>query len=447
MRNLLHDRQRRIVPILLFGLVFSFGHRSSLHAQLWDQFGGPNRNFRVESGSLSASWPPEGPRQLWQRELGDGYSQVLYEQGRLYAFCRRGERDVVVSLNADDGEVLWETSYDAPLLPNQIAEFGPGPIATPALVGQRLFTYGATAKFHCLDKNSGRIIWSKDFAGEMDRGVGRGAGASPVAFGDLVIQLVGGRDRAVVAMDQATGEERWRSPHYSEGYSSPLIGRVGSHDLLIVAEGTVPSQISNPLATRNRTALDPRSGELIWKVPISGGDYTMSILDLGQDNLLFGSSAYDGGTRVIRIRESDEGSLQAELLWSTRKMRIAFGSYVRLGDHVYGSSGNYGPTLLIAIHVKTGKIAWRKRGFARASLLAADGKVLILDEEGSLAIATPSPDDLVIHSRARVMERISWTTPTLAGTRLFIRNRKTIKGLQLGLENPRAAAASRREEK
>jgi len=105
---------------------------------------------------------------------------------------------------------------------------------------------------------------------------------------------------------------------------------------------------------------------------------------------------------------------------------------MHIGDYVYGASGDFGPSFLTAVELKTGKIAWQDRSFGRAQLLYADGKLIVLDEDGNLGLATVSPQGLKVLSRAPVLENLSWTPPTLAGTTLYVRDRKTIAAFALG---------------
>jgi outer membrane protein assembly factor BamB len=112
-------------------------------------------------------------------------------------------------------------------------------------------------------------------------------------------------------------------------------------------------------------------------------------------------------------------------------MRIHFGDAIRLGDIVYGSSGDFGPAFFVAMDVATGKVLWQDRSLARATFLAADGKLVLLDEKGVLALATPGTDGLKVLARAQVLSGRSWTVPTLVGRQLFLRNQMTIKALDL----------------
>jgi outer membrane protein assembly factor BamB len=117
-------------------------------------------------------------------------------------------------------------------------------------------------------------------------------------------------------------------------------------------------------------------------------------------------------------------------------MRVHFGNCVRVGDLVFGSSGDFGPAPFTAVNVKTGKVAWRDRGVGRASFLYADGRFIVLDEDGRLALATPTPEGLMVNCKTELLQGLAWTAPTLVGTKLYVRNRKTILALELGSTTP-----------
>ena len=74
----------------------------------WTQWGGPHRNFTSESKGLAANWPATGPRRLWQRELGEGYSAIAVERGMLFTMYRKGENEVAIALDASTGKTIWE---------------------------------------------------------------------------------------------------------------------------------------------------------------------------------------------------------------------------------------------------------------------------------------------------------------------------------------------------
>jgi hypothetical protein len=151
----------------------------------------------------------------------------------------------------------------------------------------------------------------------------------------------------------------------------------------------------------------------------------------GEDNVLFVSSAYNGGSRGVRLTKSGDTTEVSEL-WFSRDMLIMFGTTIRLGDFIYGSSGGFGPAFITALDLRTGMAAWQERGFSRSHFLYADGKTIILDEDGNLALTEVSPRGLNVLSKAEVLTGTSWTPPTLVGTTLYLRDRQTIKALDLG---------------
>jgi outer membrane protein assembly factor BamB len=120
-----------------------------------------------------------------------------------------------------------------------------------------------------------------------------------------------------------------------------------------------------------------------------------------------------------------------EKVWASNKMRVHFSTAVRVGDMVYGSSGDFGPAPLTAVDVKTGTIAWQDRSFPKASFVYADGKFIVVDEDGNLALANFSPQGLKVVSRAPLLHNNAWTAPSVAGGRVYLRDRSTMMALDL----------------
>jgi len=143
------------------------------------------------------------------------------------------------------------------------------------------------------------------------------------------------------------------------------------------------------------------------------------------------SSAYGTGSRAIELHQAG-GRTTATEKWFSNRMRVHIGTVMRFGDYVVGSSGDFGPAFLTAADLKTGRILWQDRSFARAQLLYADGKLILLDEDGALGLATVSAQGLKVLARADVLSNIAWTPPTLAGTTLYVRDRKNIAAYNLG---------------
>lgn len=386
----------------------------------WSQWGGPRRDFTTTSKGLAATWPATGPKQLWTRPLGAGHSAILASGNTLYTMYSVGEQEVVIALAADTGKTIWEYKYDAPAT-GMNYEAGVGPHSTPLLLGDMLYTVGATGKLFALDKKSGKVAWShdlwKDYGGrKMDRGYS----CSPLAYKNtIILTLGGGENQTLIAFNQKDGAVAWKNGSLDMSPSSPILINVDGQEQLVAFLGKVVAGI------------DPNNGNLLWSHPhVTEWGLNITMPVWGADNLLFISSAYSGGSRVLKLTQKD-GKTTAEELWFHRRMRVHHGTAIRIGDYVYGSSGDFGPAFFAAVNVKTGEIAYQDRTFPKSNFLLAEGKLIILDEDGNLALATATPTALKVISKVSVLKNLAWTVPTLVGTKLYLRDRRTITALDL----------------
>lgn len=386
----------------------------------WTQWGGPNRDFMPPSGKLAAAWPEAGPKKLWSREISHGYSAILAAGDRLYTMCRREGKDAVVCLNATTGDTVWSYEYDCSMKPGMLLEFGEGPNSTPLLVNDRLFTVSATAILHCIDAKTGQPVWKHDLMEEHKAShVGRGFSSSPIPYRDLVILNAGGPEVGFVAFRQDSGQLVWKSAALKPSHSSPILATINGQDHLIATVGS------------ERAGIDPATGEIRWRMTDDAqfAGVLATPLFVGPD-CVFISAAYGGGSEVLKVSPKD-GGYAVDQIWHNLSMKVHHASMVRFGDLIIGSSGDFGPAFLMAIKLADGKVAWRQRGFTKSNLLLADGKLIILDEEGNLALATPSDTGLKIHSQVKLLQEKSWTCPTLVGTTLYLRDHHTIMALDL----------------
>lgn len=387
----------------------------------WPQWGGPNRNFVAPDVALAATWPERGPAVLWRRPLGDGFSAIVGDATTLYTLYRDGQDDVVVAIEAATGKTKWESRYAAPFNETCSERLGSAPRAAPLIAGDRLITVSAGGRMTSFDRDSGRTRWTVDLVPlESDAQKPCGYATNPVVHGTSVITLAGGKGRGVVALDLETGRELWAAQDFMNGYSSPLIVDVdGRPELIAFSAGEI-------------SGLDPATGALEWTVPHPadfGVNVAMPIY--GDDRLLFVSSAYNGGSRVLTLAR-ENGRVTASQLWANKRVRIHFGNAVRIGNRVYASNGDFGAAPFAAIDIRTGDMVWRDRAIARASLIAVGSRLLILDEDGKLTLATPGDQGLKIDGQMQLFNGRSWTVPTLVGTRLFARDRTEIVALELG---------------
>jgi len=415
------SRKRRVMrtKILIPGLLLLCVVVQTQAQTEWQQWGGPTRNFISNSKGLAASWPATGPRQLWSRPLGQGHSSILVDRNTLYTMYSQGDQEVVVALAADTGKTLWEHKYNAPTAGMNYKE-GLGPHSTPLLVGNLLYAVGALGHLHALDKKTGKVVWSHDLWKEYGGTKrDRGYACSPLAYKKTIILPVGGTGQALIAFNQTDGTVAWKNQTLDVSPSSPIIIKVDGQEQLIAFLG------------KTITGIDPNNGELLWSHPhVTNWGLNISTPIWGDDNLLFVSSAYSGGSRVLKLTQM-AGKTTVTELWFNNRMRVHHGTTVRIGDYVYGSSGDFGPAFFAGVNVKTGEISFQDRSFPKTNFVLAGGKLIMLDEDGNLALATVSPAGLKVISKVSVMKNLAWTVPTLVGTKLYLRDRQTIAALDL----------------
>ncbi len=388
---------------------------------VWSQWGGPNQDFIAPARGLATSWPEGGPERLWSRPLGEGYSAILVESGRLYTMYRTGGKEAVICLDARTGDTIWEHLYEQATERGHQQGYGNGPRSTPLIAGDLLFTVGVAGRMHALNKNNGKVLWSHDLWDEEFDGnfLEHGYSSSPMAYKDMVIVPVGGESAGLAAFSQQSGAVKWKSPTFKNSYSSPrLVDILGEQQLLV-------------FMGQELIGINPDTGELRWRYPHANQwGININIPAVAGGDTIFLSSP-QAGARGLHLSRDGE-TIQVEEIWSTRKVQFFHGSSVRSGDWVYGTSGTMGPAFMVAVNIRTGEVGWRERGFAMANCVEADGKLVILDEDGMLYLASATPEKLLVLSKTQLLDRVAWTVPTIVGKTMYVRDQKQILAVNLG---------------
>jgi outer membrane protein assembly factor BamB len=335
-------------------------------------------------------------------------------------YGRPGE-EIVTALHAGTGKTIWENP--APMkYRSQAPEMGNGPYATPLVVGDRVFTAGVSGRLQCLDKKTGKALWTQmlwtDHGGTQ---LMYGYASSPIAFRDTVIVPVGGKGKATMAFRQTDGSVAWAKGNIPNAYSSPLLINIDGLDQLVqMMDGLV-------------FGLNPVNGDLQWAVPFKA-DYGISVATplWCPGNLLFVSAEYGAGSKMIHLRR-DGMQIKTEEAWTSNRLRIHHGNAMYVDGSLYFTSGGKGSqAILSAVDAASGRILWQERSIQKATFVWADGKLITLDQDGNLMLAHPSPQGFAVASKAELLTNLSWTPPVLVGTKLYLRDRKNIMAVELG---------------
>jgi len=381
----------------------------------WPGWGGPRGDFQLEPRSLATEWPVEGPPLVWSRPLGKGYSAIAAAGGALVTSYRIDDEEIVIALRADDGVTIWEYRYVAEALEGNATEFGTGPNATPLILEDRVISLGYTGRVHALDLTSGELLWSfdliEDHGGEV---LDFGYSASPMLHDGNLVLLVGGKKQAVIAVDPADGSPVWTSRPGSVSYATPIVIDVDGGEQLIY------------LSADEVIGLDATDGAYLWSRPCANEFNNNATAPLwGDDGLLWVATQRDGGTRVLRPQADG-----VEELWFRHEIGAHYWNSLRLGDHAYLSIGGQG-SMVAAVEIASGEIAWRQRGFRQANFIQVGSQTILLDANGQLALVELSPEGMQVLAQTEVVDGETWTVPTLVGTKLFLRDQRSIRAIEL----------------
>ena len=288
--------------------------------------------------------------------------------------------------------------------------FGDGPRSTPAVADGNVVFLGSYGDLVGLAAKSGKQRWALDLRRDFGSPVpSHGFSTAPMLEGDLLVVEVGGGDgKAYAALDPATGKTRWTTQDGSPTYTSPIAVTLGGERQLISLDG-------------DRIVALRRDGELAWSHPWRGG-IAMPIFI--PPNKLFVSTGR--ASLVARLVSGAEG-MTVEQVWQNSEMKNHFNSSVIHDGYIYG----FDNIILKCVSVETGERAWAKRGFGKGSLIVADGQLIVLSERGLLVQAPASPEGFEETARFQALHGKSWTSPTLAGGRLYLRNLEEMTGLDL----------------
>ncbi len=424
----LHTQVLLISSLTLTSTIVVLPTKAGTPSPEWPQWGRINRDFKVHSTGLADHWPDEGPKRLWTRPLGEGYAAIVADAGHLFTMYRDGKEEVVIALRADTGETNWEQRYHAPPYPEQTAQFGQGPNATPLILDNKIITIGFTGIMRCTDVASGKLLWSHDLVRDFNGKVQYyGYANSPIAFEGKVIVLVGGKDHGVITLDPDDGRLVWKSQTCDISYAAPVLIKVDGQDQLVFFS---PSEV---------IGIDPRDGTPLWShkvINFCRTNCTQAIW--GEDNLLWAATKGVGGTRVLELTRSD-GKTRVKELWLNRKVKVYHWNAIRIGDYVYTSIGD-NQKFLSVIDVKTGEPVQRIRGYGSTNGIYADGKLILLDDAGRLILADVSPGRINIRSTVQLLDSLTWTVPTLVGSTLFLRDKNSIMAFDLGKQTGKQIA-------
>jgi outer membrane protein assembly factor BamB len=374
----------------------------------WPGFRGPDRDGRRTGVRLATDWKQHPPRELWRHRVGPGWSSFAVIGTRLYTQEQRGANEAVVCYDADSGAELW-AHVDEARFSEDLG--GPGPRATPTFADGKIYALGAAGRLNCLDPASGQVVWTRDILADSGAKVPQwGFAASPLVAHGLVTVFAGGAPRSVLAYQADSGEFAWSSGDGEHSYCSTQLTRLHGVDQILIATDA------------GLTALDPTSGAVLWHHDWQLQPGMCRIVQpavVNDTDLLLGTG-FGLGTRRIRIEHESE-TWTAQQVWATTAIRPYFNDLVLHRDHLYGFDASF---FVCVSLTEPAKPKWKARGYGSGQVLLLPDQdlLLILSEQGDVALVEAKPDGHKELARFKAFEGKTWNHPVVAHGKLFVRN-------------------------
>jgi hypothetical protein len=376
----------------------------------WPGFRGSQRDSVVRGVRIATDWSTSPPVELWRRPVGPGWSSFAVRGNLVYTQEQRGEDELVACYDATSGRPVWTHRDPARFFE---ANGGAGPRATPTLAGGHVYTLGATGILNALDAATGAVVWSRNVASDSKRRVPTwGFSSSPLMAGDLLIVAAGGQ---LLAYDRAHGDPRW-SGRAGGGYSSPQLATIDGVEQIVMMSGAGAASVA------------PADGRVLWEHAWKGGPIVQPAVTADGGVLIVASAV--SGTRRLAVAQKASGWTAAER-WTSLGLKPYFNDFVVHGGHAYG----FDVRILACLDVADGARKWKggRYGTGQLVLLPEQDLLLVLSEEGEVALVSATPDRFTELTRFKAIEGKTWNHPVVAGDVLLVRNGEEMAAFRLPL--------------
>lgn len=374
----------------------------------WPGFRGPNRDSVVPGVAISTNWSQSPPAEMWRKPVGPGWSSFAVQGGLIYTQEQRGEEELVTAYSVSNGDLVWRHADPVRFFESNA---GAGPRATPTLAQGRVYTLGATGLLNVLDSSTGQRLWSRNTTSDTKRRIPDwGFSASPIVTQGLVLVYAG----RLAAYDAATGNLKWLGEAVGGSYSSPQLATIAGVEQLLM------------LTPKGAASLNPATGSPIWSHEWQGLPIIQPTI-LPGGGVLISASQSDGTRRIDPVR--GERGWTVDTRWTSLALKPYFNDTVVHKGHAYG----FDARILTCIDLNDGKRIWKggRYGNGQMLLLPDQDLLLILSEDGELALVQASPAGFTELAKIPALEGKTWNHPVLASGILFVRNAQEMAAFRL----------------
>ena len=392
----------------------------------WPQFRGPNRDGRWDETGVLESFPKEGLKIEWRHPVGGGFSSPVVAQGKVFVtdveLTKPTSRERIHCFEAKTGKVLWVHVYEEHYGEwTFVPERGAGPTATPIVEQGRLYAVGANGFIHCLNIETGKVIWKKNLWDEYTVEE-MGCRPSPLIEGSLLIVFTGAKPGAtVLALDKLTGKEVWKALDEHASNSSPIvITSAGRRQLIVWTD-------------RSLSSIDPANGNIFWhELMITSNNDDVATPMFWENRLLVSGLMMELSTNSPSMTfRWPENRVPARRILSNTSTPWPEGEYI------YSCKS---PGDLVCLEAATGKQLWSTNGItapkngASINITPQGGGYFLFTDEGNLIRAQLSAAGYREISRAHLIDptwpfdgrKFVYAPPAFANRHVFARSEAEI---------------------
>ena len=376
----------------------------------WPGFRGARRDGVVRGTKIKTDWSASPPVQMWRRPVGPGWSSFAVNGDLVYTQEQRGDNEVVACYKASTGQPVWTHTDKARFFESNA---GAGPRGTPTLSNGRVYTFGATGILNALDARNGAVVWTRNVATETNTTIPFwGFSSSPLVIGDTVIVAAKGQ---LVAYDAGTGNRRWVGPAGGGSYSSPhLVTINGVAQVLLTSDGRL-------------TSVSPVDGKQLWQHEWAANSIVQPAVTTDGNVLI---TSQESGIRRLALANSAGAWTVAER-WTSNGLKPYFNDFVVHKGHAFGFDGR----ILSCVDLNDGQRKWKggRYGNGQLVLLPDQDLLLVLSEEGELALVQARSDQFAELAKFPAIQGKTWNHPVLVGDVLLVRNAEEMAAFRLPL--------------
>lgn len=410
----------------------------------WKTFLGPTHNGVSTETKLIKTFPPAGPKIVWEMETGNGYSSPSIQGEHLVYVHRIRDEVVVECLHPQTGDKYWEHRYDTTYADRY--GYSDGPRASPVIDDDRVYLLGVEGTLICFELTTGRVVWQRNINTDFDvkQDFFGTVGTPLLQNGNLIINVGGQRGPCVAAFSKTTGQLIWTAGknNWGPSYASPIPATFhGKSRVLVFAGGD-----SDP-ATGGLVSLDPANGKVDFEFPWRSTKYESvnASCPVAIGNQVFISATYRKGSALLNVKPDFTSSVEwtmgdREKNSADNMLGIHWNTPIVKDGHLYAFDGRNEPDAsLVCVNLKSGRVVWREEpewedtiqfngkqqqltvSTLRGNLLLVDGRFLCQGELGHLLWLDLSPAGYKEVSRCRpFFGRYTWALPVVSRGLVYI---------------------------